>query len=499
VTPLAFVLLKLLVIALPLLALAWGLRVYPCARLVRAAILPALATLIILFSESMLWLVVGLDAALALLLLADLLTLPRRKSLSVERHAGRIASLGKNHPASLLVMNHSKRGAVVEVRDGVPHEMNPKPHEFSLRLAPRSRSTLNYVMHPGRRGAFALENVHVKAVSRLGFWQRYLNYPAVATVCVYPDMKQLSQYALLARTNRLSLLGVRRARKIGQDHDFERLRDYALDDNYKHIEWRATARRQKLTVKDFQVSQSQRIIFLMDCGRMMTNQAAGLSLLDHSLNAMLMLAYVALRQGDSVGMITFSDEVHGFVPPRGGMNQMNRLLHASFDRFPQLTESRYDHAFRYLASHCRKRSLVVLATNVIDEVNSQQIERYLTNLVGRHLPLGILLRDRQLFDALDPEKLEALDVLTRNASNPVEQKQMTEAEVAARVAGGHKHLPLPSQAFWRAAAAADILSWRHQVICDLQRKGVLALDVFPEDMTAPLVNRYLEIKARHLL
>ena len=186
-------------------------------------------------------------------------------------------------------------------------------------------------------------------------------------------MQQLSEYAMLARTNRLSLMGVRRTRKVGQDNDFERLRDYTLDDNYKHIDWRATARRRKLTVKDFQTSQSQRIIFLLDCGRMMTNEAAGLSLLDHSLNAMLMLSYVALRQGDSVGLICFSDEIHTFVPPRGGMNQMNRLLHASFDRFPQLVESRYDQAFLYLTSHCKKRSLVVLMTNVIDEVNAHQI------------------------------------------------------------------------------------------------------------------------------
>ena len=287
-------------------------------------------------------------------------------------------------------------------------------------------------------------------------------YPLETVLNVYPDMQQLSQYALLARTNRLSLLGVRRTRRIGQDNEFERLRDYTLDDNYKHIDWRTTARRQKLTVKDYQASQSQRIIFLMDCGRMMTNEAAGLSLLDHGLNAMLMLSYVALRQGDSVGMISFSDEIHGFVPPRGGMQQMNRLLHASFDRFPRLVESRYDQAFRYLASHCRKRSLVVLVTNVLDEVNSRQIEQYLTNLVGRHLPLGILLRDRRLFEAVEVE-------------HPQEPQ------------------------LWRAAAAAEILAWRHQVLTDLQSKGVLSLDVFPEAMTAPLVNRYLEIKARHLL
>jgi len=275
-------------------------------------------------------------------------------------------------------------------------------------------------------------------------------------------MRQLSEYAVLARTNRLSLMGVRRTRRIGQDNEFERLRDYTLDDNYKYIDWRASARRLKLTVKDFQTSQSQRIIFLLDCGRLMTNEASGLSLLDHSLNAALLLSYVALRQGDSVGLIAFADRVHSFTPPRGGMKQMNQLLHASFNRFPELVESRYDDAFLYLNTHCKKRSLVVLITNVIDEVNSHQVQSYLGNVVGQHLPLGVLLRDHHLFDAAD-------------------------------------HDPRNEEELFRGAAAAEILSWRHQVLRDLEHTGVLSLDVFPEDMTAPLVNSYLNIKARHLL
>jgi uncharacterized protein (DUF58 family) len=195
---------------------------------------------------------------------------------------------------------------------------------------------------------------------------------------------------------------------------------------------------------------------------MMTNEAAGLSLLDHSLNAMLMLSFVALRQGDSVGLICFSDQIHNYVPARSGMNQMNRLLHASFDRFPRLVESRYDDAFLYLSSHCKKRSLVVLMTNLIDEVNSLQVERYLGTLVGRHLPLGVLMRDRRLFEAAD-------------------NTYRSDGQL------------------YRAAAAAEILTWRHQVLTDLEHRGVMSLDVYPEDMTAPLVNRYLEIKARHLL
>ncbi|MEE9602882.1 MAG: DUF58 domain-containing protein [Thermoguttaceae bacterium] len=461
-TSLALVLLKLLAIALPLGGLAWAFRIFPRPRLVYLALLPSFATALLFTTPEAVWLILAIDMVLLILLLVDLLSLPRRKSFSATREAGRIVSLGKPHKVTVTLINHRSRRRTVCLRDGVPRELHPQPEQFTFTAGPSSRSILRYELRAGRRGAFVLREIHLRAVSRLGLWQRMLSYPAETRLNVYPDMKQLGQYAMLARTNRLSLLGVRRTRRIGQDHDFERLRDYTVDDNHKHIDWRATARRMKLTVRDYQSSQSQQIVFLLDCGRMMTNESAGLSLLDHGLNAMLMLSYVALRQGDSVGLICFSDEIHGFIPPRSGMNQMNRLLHASFDRFPKLCESRYDQAFRYLASHCRKRSLVVLVTNVIDEVNANQIERYLSNLVGRHLPLGILLRDRRLFEAVEAQ-------------------------------------PPGKRNLWTAAAAAEILGWRHQVLTDLQSKGVMSLDVFPEQMTAPLVNRYLEIKARHLL
>jgi uncharacterized protein (DUF58 family) len=461
-TALTYVLLKLAAIALPLIALGWGGKIYPRPRLIFVALAPGMLSFALFLFEPMLWLVLAVDAILLLLLVADLLTLPRKRSFAIEREAGRIASLKKPHQVKLTLVNLSTRGYSITLRDGVPDELNPEPAEFQRQIASRCRLSVEYLLRPSRRGAFIIDNLYLSVESRLGFWRRLLVYAQATKINVYPDLQQLAHYALLARTNRLSLLGVRKARRVGQDHEFERLRDYAIDDNYKHIDWRSTARRQRLTVRDYQSSQSQRILFLIDCGRMMTNEAAGLSLLDHSLNAMLMLSYVALRQGDSVGMLTFSDEIHNYVPLRGGMNQMNRLLYASHDRFPLLTESRYDLAFRYLASHCRKRSLVILVTNVIDEVNSTQIDRYLSNLVGRHLPMGILLRDRNLFEAVEVE-------------HPAEEQ------------------------LWRAAAAADILAWRHQVLNDLKRQGIMALDVFPEQMTAPLINRYLEVKARHLL
>ena len=454
--------LLLVLLAIPLVLAAWRTKTYPHAPLVMLLLVPTALTVALLSRTNVMPLVVAIDLALVVLAIGDFLTLPRERAFSAERQAMRIVSLGKNHPVTLTLTNHGQREFFLWVRDDLPEGFVATPEEFPLKVGARSRTTLRYELRAQRRGAFTLETVYLKVRSRFGLWKRYFKFPVQTVLNVYPDMKQLAEYAILARTNRLSLMGVRRTRKVGTDNEFERLRDYTLDDNYKHIEWRTTARRGRLTVKDFQSSQSQRILFLLDCGRMMTNESSGLSLLDHSLNAMLMLSYVALRQGDSVGMICFSDQVHAYVPPKGGMNQMNNLLHASFDRFPKMVESRYDQAFLYLATHCQKRSLVVLTTNVIDEVNSLQVESYLASVVGRHLPLGVLLRDHRLFDAAD---------------NPPQN----EAEM------------------FRAAAAADILTWRHQVLTDLEHKGVRMLDVFPEDMTAPLVNKYLEIKARHLL
>ncbi len=450
------------VATLPLVALAWIRGIYPHVPLVLLAIVPALLTCLTVLNDQWLILVLLCDAAIFLVGLMDLLTLPQPRWFSAQREMLRVASLGKSHQVSMHVNNASYRRIPVAVVDDVPQTCTADPPDFEVILEPRSESTLTYQLLPSQRGEFFLENIYLRLRSRLHLWRRYVTLPVQSTLHVYPDMKQLSEYAILARTNRLSLMGVRRTRRIGTDNEFERLRDYTPDDNYKFLDWRASARRRKLTVKDFQTSQSQRIIFLIDCGRMMTNEASGLSLLDHSLNSALMLSYVALRQGDSVGLIAFADDILAYVPPQGGMNQMNRLLHASFNRFPELTESRYDQAFLYLNTHCRKRSLVVLMTNLIDEVNSLSVQSYLTNLVGKHLPLGILMRDHSLFDAAD-------------------------------------HEPRNDRELFRAAAAAEILSWRHQVLSDLEHKGVLALDVFPEDMTAPLVNAYLAIKARHML
>lgn len=196
---------------------------------------------------------------------------------------------------------------------------------------------------------------------------------------------------------------------------------------------------------------------------MMANVSDGLTMLDHAMNASLLLAYVALSRGDAVGLLCFSDKIECYVPPRADSGQMNRLLHATYNIFPQMVESRYDEAFQFMKTRNPRRSLVVLVTNLIDEINANQVSQYVSNIHGKHLPLAVFLRDHHLFHPL-PD-----------------------------------HPEDPPEDLYTAAAAADILSWRHQVMTGMVHRGAMVLDTFPESLTAPLVNQYLEIKARQML
>lgn len=486
--------LLLVAVAAPLLLAVWRSRTYPTRLLMGVLLVPILCSLLVALWPPLLLVLAIVDGVILSIVAIDYITLPTAggplrsastrdasshgrngteraddgdaapstATLTAERNLPRTTSINAATPTELTLRNGTRRTFRGFVRDDLPEAVEAEPASHPLLLPPLSKATFQGRITPTRRGVFHFENVYLETFSGLRFWKRQIVLPVVNRLNVYPDMKQMAEYALLARTDRLSLIGVRRTRRIGQDSDFERLRDYTPDDNYRHIDWRTTARRHKLTVRQFQSDQSQRIMLLLDCGRMMTNQRAGMSLLDHSLNAALMMAYVALSQGDAVGMLCFSDRVHTYLPPRGGRNQLNRLLQAGFDQFPRLVESRYDQAFLHLSNHCKRRTLVALMTSVIDEVNAGQVVDYLGNLVGRHLPLGLLIRDRQIFDAADHPS----DDPTR---------------------------------LYRAAAAAEILCWRDQLIHDLRHRGSLVLDVFPEEMTAPLVNQYLQIKANHLL
>ena len=437
--------------------------IWPGRPLANAALLPALLSLGLFLSPSLRPAIVALDAIVVLVAVVDLATLLGARRFAVERRCGPVGSLGEPFAVELIVENQGKAPRRLRVRDDVPSTMRAEPGEFLVQVARRGRMLLAYQVTPQRRGTYAFDRVDALIPSRLGFWERSVRWPVRSVVKVYPDIRQIGRYTLLARRDKLSSLGLRRSRRLGTDNEFERLREYIEGDEPKHIDWKATARRSKLTVRAHQANQSQRIIFLIDCGRLMGGDAGdGLSPLDHAFNAMLLLAHVALLQGDQVGLLAYSDRVRAYVPPSGGPKRINRLVHAVHDIFPELVESRHDRAFVELEKRCRKRSLVVLMTDVFDDVNARQVHDHLANVVGRHLPLGVFLRNRDLFALAD-------------------------------------NAPDAGPGLYAGAVAASMLTWRDRAIANLRNQGALTLDAFPDELTAPLINQYLQIKARHLL
>jgi len=437
--------------------------IWPGRALATAALLPALLSLSLFFGDSPRPWLLALDGVVALVALLDLATLLGARGFRVERRCGAVGSIGEAFAVELTIENLGWSGRLLRVRDDVPDAITADPDEFTARIPRRGRAVLAYSATPNRRGTATFERVYALASSRLGLWRRSVSWPVLTRVKVYPDIRQIARYTLLARRDKLGALGVRRSRRLGTDNEFERLRDYAEGDEPRHLDWKATARRRKLTVRAHQANQSQRLMFLIDCGRMMAGDTGGgLSPLDHAFNAMLLLAHVALLRGDQVGLLAYSDRIRAFVPPGGGPRRINRLVHAVHDIFPELVEARHDRAFVELEKRCRKRSLVVLMTDVFDDVNARQVGDHLGNLVGRHLPLAVFLRDHDLFALADKA-------------------------------------PDHGPALYSGAVAASMLTWRERVLANLRMKGALTLDVFPDELTAPLVNQYLQIKARHLL
>jgi uncharacterized protein (DUF58 family) len=278
-------------------------------------------------------------------------------------------------------------------------------------------------------------------------------------VRVYPNLLEVRKYELLARRDQLFEIGLKNARRLGEGTEFERLRDYERDDDYRRINWPATARLHKPITTDYQPERSQSVIIMLDAGRLMTAPLGPLSKLDYAINTALLLAYVAIVRGDRVGLLTFADSVTGYWEPDKGRKQFLALLEALYKVQPQQVEPDYAGAGAFLSTRRSKRSLVVLFTDIIDKEQSDALVKGFGRLAPRHLPLAVTMADSE--------------VLAMARRQPSDAAQMYESVVAQ-----------------------DLLDDRANALDALQRRGALTIDVPADKLTPAVVNKYLELKAR---
>lgn len=400
---------------------------------------------------------VGLIVAVVL----DARTAPQLADLTVEREHDERLSLGEANLVELRVRWDGLGGTArrLRVRDEIPAGL-PSDHEpFAGAIAPGGEWSGRYHLHPRRRGEYRFGRVVLRVETERGLliWQgaRQPELPAR----VYPNILAVRRYELLARQGRLQEVGLRRTRLTGAGTEFERLREYQADDDYRRINWKATARRRQPVTMVYETERSQNLLVLLDSGRLMGTPIDDILKLDHSVNAALMLAYVAMEMGDRAGLVVFADRVEGFVPLGRGRRQFQLLLEALY-RVPSLpTEADPVQALHFISRRQLKRSLVVMFTDLAEGVQPDALIAALGQLARRHLPVCVMVSNPDIV------RLAAL-------------------------------VPENSQQAYEKVVAQRLLDERHAIIERIQRQGALVLDVPAEQLTSGVINRYLEIKAR---
>jgi uncharacterized protein (DUF58 family) len=403
----------------------------------------------------------GAAVALVALLAADVALLLLGPVPAVRRRGPSRVALGGRATVELRIDNRLRRRLRVRVTDDLPALLlRDGPEELELELRPRREERVEYGVRAVRRGDARHGDVHLRIGGPLGFATLQRRIPRDDAVRVIPGVLEVRRYRLLGLRNRLREAGFRNVRQRGEGGSFESLRGYVPGDDPRHLDWKASARRGTPIVRQYELERRQNVVLAIDAGRLMTQRVGARERLDYALTAALLLADVARVHGDSVGLLVFSDRVHRFLPPSRGT--LARVADALGEVHARMVEPDYPGAFAYLGRQVRRRSLLVLFTDLIDPLASAAVVAQLTRAAARHLALAVAIRKPDL-----------------------------EAAAAAPAAD--------DAAAYHRAAAEELLQARAAALGAMQRSGVLVADTRPGDAVAAVVNRYLDVKRRGML
>lgn len=411
---------------------------------IAAAVLPALAGT---------WRLSGL--LVFALAAADLLAGRRQRGrVSIRRELAHTLPVGTWQTIHLHVAARAQVSGIFKDRHPPAFAVEGLPIAFDLAAGQWLRA--GYRLHLTERGLHPFAGLDLRLRSPLRLWQIPEFLPVIDAVRVFPDFARITQYTLLATDNRLSQLGVLNRRRRGEGMEFHQLRDYRQEDAPRSIDWKASARVGRLVSREYQDERDQQIVFLIDCSSRMRAKDGDLSHFDHTLNALLLLAYVALRQGDAVGISTFGHEAPRHLPPRKSVTTVNRLLNVVYDLQPTHHSPDYLQASEQLLKRTRKRSLIILASNLRDE-DDDTLGPAMTLLRRYHSVTVASLREAVLDDML---------------AAPIED----------------------FDAALTHAAALQYADARRRQSARLRHKDIRVLEVNPHELPVTLINHYWQRK-----
>lgn len=404
------------------------------------------------------WLVLGLDAGIVACFVLDAVLAARRRGLVVKRVLPARLSVGVDNEIVLLVENRHPAKLHVQLHDAIPPGFTAEPLVLTTTLAGHGWIRLAYQLGPTERGDARFGDIYARVRGPLGLAWADRALPAEEPVQVYPNLLEVRRYEAMVRTTLVRTGGYHIKRLPGTSKEFSHFRDYTVDDDYRHVNWKATARRAKPITSVYESERSQDIIFCLDIGRMMAARVGKLTKLDHAINAVLMLTHVSHRFQDNLGLLVFSHKVHEYLPPAKGRAQHARFLKVLYSVQPELCYVNYREAFQYLIARHPKRALTMVFTDLLDNTVSAEYQSAMQLLQRFHLPLTLAVADVPL------------------------------QELATRS-------PKDAREMYDIAVARDLLTGRAELLRGLERQGVMVVDTVPERLTIDAVNRYLALKA----
>ena len=387
--------------------------------------------------------------------------LPAR--VRIERHFGGRFAVGAETEVRIEIANHTAREISLIVKDEYPPQMKVSgAREARVDVEAQTSAALVYELTPPKRGRFEFGSIAVRFLSRWRLVWGQTRVDASIAVKVYPNMRRAREVELRALGTRSFVAARRKSQWRGEGREFESLREYVRGDEMRHISWTATARRGRLVTRQYQMERDQTILIMLDAGRLMTARIESETKLDSAVHAALALMSAAARAGDNAGILVFGRRVKAFLPPKRGAEHLDAALEALYAIEPEMIEPSYSRAFEFAAANSRRRSLVVVLTDLVDEEGSRELLTSLKLLRPRHLPLVVTIADRDLKAVV-------------------------------------REMPENERELFTQSVAEEIMYQREAALRLVESQGGLALDVTAAALAPKLLETYLRVKERGLL
>lgn len=385
------------------------------------------------------------------------------EDFTIRREFSRRFAIGDETEVRLHIENASPKTLRLKIKDEYPPELKLVGERAAeLKIEGQSFGEIRYGLIPPRRGRYEFGKTAVRFLSRLGLVWCQTDLNKSESVKVYPNMRRAREMELKALGTQSFIAVQRKAVRRGEGREFESMRDYVRGDELRHISWTATARRSKLITRQYQIERDQTILIALDAGRLMTGRIGDETKFDTAIHASLALMSAAARAADNCGLMVFGRKVKKFLPPKKGIEHVDAVLEALHDLEPELIEPSYSRAFQFIASNLKKRTFVVILTDLVDKESSKELLNSLKLLRPRHLPLVVTIGDRDL-----------------NATVSEVPKELKEVFVQS--------------------AAEEIIHQRDAALRLVESQGGLALDVTTNSLAPRLLETYLRVKERGLL